>query len=900
MSSKSLNSAGVGPSLTYAKFTMAGWTGPKHVVFVPDSMTFDKAALEKVVDALKWTFPNLLIGSASSTMVPSELWTDKELSSKCLKKLRECGLQDEQVNDMMKECLVQKIKAIINAVLSAAEQTGSWSIHDGIPTTADILTQSCVRQGSLGTKLVNFFDARPSSTMAMCRPESWSMIKQLYDASKPISQEVVEGFVDPVVLESELLAAVKSFTDKTQWPGHFYKNGSTPLPIEKRAVISQWLMADADLFFLKIPGAGLPESIGPISPDPANCESNDWAIDFNLLGAYGLFVVGGRGSSAKDQILNSFVAGSPCVIVNLSGGVANSSAQLILAIKGLINRDEKLIRKLSGDDKKKEKARPGSYEDLSLNQIFSMVNAGLLLQHVDKKAGRMPGEKGMFTVAEVATVIDMAKARYKYFIETVKVVDPLKDSPEDCLERLSACFSSTYTGVLELGASAAQVDVVVEAWRMHRLFTAKAASLRSNATVLTYLCALASFIAIVISIFIEEMKECLDSDLHTMAICRLAGYLCAGSHATLAKYNKYMKWAIVFIPIVSALFSTVGSYFMFLENWAIIKLKCAQLVRDIYLFRAGIGPYSTEQPAPTEGGEEENVSPSAMKTMIRKKFVTQITEIFHSVMSTGLKDDTVTENQQPLTKEDLPDYVMASLYGDSRPRLSIFAMCCGCSGPSRNRGQRVAPGGALGPESTPLTAPGDLESNVTEEEFEGVDAEDDWVGDMDDFVSSITAEVYYDTRVAPLTAQYSKNTPLLSSQQQVGNMIIFLCGFIASMLGAFDHSSLIPIVVGFSSMLTVLMGYHHIRQELGASNVALTTLRRKQVEWAASSNVDRRTPMFKYDLVMTVEEQALAVTQAIVGSVAAGGSSSKEHKKGDKDEDKKEKKKDGKKKQVKQ
>eukprot|EP00747_Dinoflagellata_sp_TGD_P144092 gnl/TRDRNA2_/TRDRNA2_176458_c0_seq2.p1 gnl/TRDRNA2_/TRDRNA2_176458_c0~~gnl/TRDRNA2_/TRDRNA2_176458_c0_seq2.p1 ORF type:complete len:281 (-),score=57.10 gnl/TRDRNA2_/TRDRNA2_176458_c0_seq2:24-866(-) len=278
--------------------------------------------------------------------------------------------------------------------------------------------------------------------------------------------------------------------------------------------------------------------------------------------------------------------------------------------------------------------------------------------------------------------------------------------------------------------------------------------------------------------------------------------------------------------------------------------------------------------------------------MIRKKFVTQVTEIFSSVMSTGLKDDTVTEMNYPLMVYDLPEYAMSTLYGESRPSSSIFAMLFGCCAGRRTA---VTPADE---SQAPLT--GDLESNATIENEDGeevLDRDDLWVGDKDDFVSAITAEVYYDTRVAPLASLFSKNAPRLSSQQQFGNMIIFLCGFIASMLGAFDHSSFIPIVVGFSSMLTVLMGYHHIRQELGASNVALTTLRRKQVEWAASSNVDRRTPKFKTDLIMTVEDQALAVCQAIVGSVAAGASksSSEGDEKGDKEKDKKKDKKDGKK-----
>eukprot|EP00747_Dinoflagellata_sp_TGD_P149709 gnl/TRDRNA2_/TRDRNA2_177043_c2_seq10.p2 gnl/TRDRNA2_/TRDRNA2_177043_c2~~gnl/TRDRNA2_/TRDRNA2_177043_c2_seq10.p2 ORF type:complete len:116 (-),score=24.90 gnl/TRDRNA2_/TRDRNA2_177043_c2_seq10:342-689(-) len=113
------------------------------------------------------------------------------------------------------------------------------------------------------------------------------------------------------------------------------------------------------------------------------------------------------------------------------------------------------------------------------------------------------------------------------------------------------------------------------------------------------------------------------------------------------------------------------------------------------------------------------------------------------------------------------------------------------------------------------------------------------------------------------------------------------------MLGAYKHSSWIPVVVGFSSMFATLLAYHGVRPELTASNVALGTLKRVQVDWASSSNVDRRTPKFKRDLVTLIEDQALAVVMAVVGS-AAVTAKKEESEQGDGEKDKKNDKKNGK------
>ena len=54
----------------------------------------------------------------------------------------------------------------------------------------------------------------------------------------------------------------------------------------------------------------------------------------------------------------------------------------------------------------------------------------------------------------------MTKERPQVFTETIKVIDPMTDSPEEALEKLSACFSGTYTGVMQFTFAAACASII--------------------------------------------------------------------------------------------------------------------------------------------------------------------------------------------------------------------------------------------------------------------------------------------------------------------------------------------------------------------------------------------------------------------------------------------------------
>jgi len=159
------------------------------------------------------------------------------------------------------------------------------------------------------------------------------------------------------------------------------------------------------------------------------------------------------------------------------------------------------------------------------------------------------------------------------------------------------------------------------------------------------------------------------------------------------------------------------------------------------------------------------------------------------------------------------------------------------------------------------------------------------MGGMDDCISQLTAEMYYKCRVQKLLPMFQRDTPSLVFQQDASDITLFLCGFAASLLGAFHASSWIPVVLGFSAMLTMIMTYCGTREQVHATNRALAGITTIDVQWQALSNVDRRTPRFKAAIIGKTEALAFSVVQALAGSVAFAAGSDDERTENFKEED---------------
>ena len=67
------------------------------------------------------------------------------------------------------------------------------------------------------------------------------------------------------------------------------------------------------------------------------------------------------------------------------------------------------------------------------------------------------------------------------FQKTIVVVDLVKDSAEDVLSTVTACFASSACGVPELGIGNAESAVVYNAWKRHLVLYLNSASVKKEA-----------------------------------------------------------------------------------------------------------------------------------------------------------------------------------------------------------------------------------------------------------------------------------------------------------------------------------------------------------------------------------------------------------------------------------
>lgn len=817
------------PKLKYAKFELNGWHGTKQAIFVPEQMEMDKALLMQVLSCLNLPEPNLLLQPVASRIHPREFWTSKELQSPGMSRLREMGQEGDDKEQMMlnddqlKNVLLQKLDAIFAGVVAAVSQTDSWLILDQAANGSSVIINESLRDQTADCTVANFLSALPQEEgrqNGFIDPQFWQMLSTLYKKSKDLSKDAVEEFGNPIVFRSELLNKVRAFGLESEFSGFFNtaEKGQKGRPLEERAPPSLFMQADAKLFLIKVPANGIDADTHTKIDATTGSIMSHSGMPFECLGNFGSLFVGGRSGNVVKRMMSCFKAGEACVIVANTGGSCNSCACIVQAIASLINEDSKLYHDVAMLADKKHMPH-------NVEQRLANVSPLLLLNHVNKEAHQDQGEGGLFQVEHISFVLDLARSRPTYFLENVKVVDPLVDTPETCIERLSVCLSNTFVA-LEFGASTTHLDAVLEAWRNHRELTHTAQQMRRYATILTYLGALSSWLAIVTSLILSEIEDC--NFRPETIVCEIERTFQGNS--TVPRSNvAFVQSIIVFFPLFGGLVGAMTSVFAFQEKWADLHLRAAQLIREIYLFRAGLGLYDS-----SVTNEGENAAQASKR--VRQHFVSRVSNLYRSALHGKLQDDSF-DCPGHMQKEEMADYILTELYGYR-------------SDPNFRKPQ----------QDTDYVRMEDMEVKSPDE-----------LKALDDFVSPISAEVYYQTRLLPLHMKYKKSAPALARQHKRNNLILVILSFSASMLGAFKYSAWIPTVVGLSSMLVFLNQFHGARAQLLVTNAARGTLRDMEIQWVSSSRMERRTLSTKRNLVMTVESQELAVAQAIAGSVTKSG-----------------------------
>jgi len=320
--------------------------------------------------------------------------------------------------------------------------------------------------------------------------------------------------------------------------------------------------------------------------------------------------------------------------------------------------------------------------------------------------------------------------------------------------------------------------------------------------------------------------------------------------------HQFLRRTLAALPVASGLITGVITTFQHKEKWAQAKWSSAEIVKQIFLFRTEVGPYNSQSIEERRRAGAITMSAGQRKKEARDHLRHQINRLHAKVMP-ALKDQQRVAPVPPV--HELPAKVLRSLYG--RSQVESGACCC----PGRNK--RTSQNKHV--ESEPVDGRVPLLHAATSKSLQGLGistTEDDYTDKDDDYLSQMSAEMYFDSRVLPLMAKLGRESPRLSCRYNWLTVALLLCSFTASILGAFHHSKWIPVALGVAAMLTAIMYLHAANTRLAATNAALAGLRSLEMQFRSSSSMLRRTPAFKQALILRTEQLELGATMAWVGT----------------------------------
>lgn len=787
--------------LYYAKATFVGFPGTKEIVFIPDDIKWTQKAVDQMLSALGMKRPNLLLHMNESGCPRLKVLNEEEVQIPAVDSLLEPDAEVDDRSLTLRKILDNKIKDIAAAIIAALDQTKSCPVFASWGGPMAQMTEEINNTIGVSTKIISRFHLSseyiPKDGKAM---KCWF---EIFDIAVPLS-EVAVAAAQPLSVDYTWLSESLTREALEAWKGMDFasddKGNSLP-PSETHPAWTSW--AGADLYFVSY----RPTDGGGIDIYNGN---GSMQLNMNIIAPTGQLLMGGRCKRAyTETVLSCFEGGIPLVLMRNAGGCAGIWAEIVCGIVDVINN-------APGWQEKFAKSGASVGRAASAPTRLLAVSASKLLNHalVTAKPGNKPVE-----LPDVQQALFVAHNRHELFLETVRVLDPLTHTPEQALEILSACFSSTYVGVQELGATSAQKDVIVLAWSMHKKMEAKAATLRRWDLTLAYLGAILAWVATVSASSLDVGRAC-DSDAGTgqYRFCSILGKTSA---------QKLLEFLTIVLPAGGALIVTMAARFQFRNKWGQVKMAAANIVQHIYLFRGGVDMYSIAK----QGSDDEEISQNLAAKMARSKFVSNISAMQSKILSLDSMD---LDANAKVSESDIPKHLLSSLYGlkiDSGTPAKGFAVA---------EAERLLEESDASPSSN-----------------------------GDDGVSAINAETYHKQRILRLLEAYEVMMPSLTFKTDALRLLIFLLGFIASMLGATHNSSWIPTVVGLTSMLEVLTVCHNMATRQGAMSSAIAVCNTMNLQWSGLTNMDRRTAKFKEFLMVQTEQLALSVVAAWVGQAAS-------------------------------
>lgn len=123
----------------------------------------------------------------------------------------------------------------------------------------------------------------------------------------------------------------------------------------------------------------------------------------------------------------------------------------------------------------------------------------------------------------------------------------------------------------------------------------------------------------------------------------------------------------------------------------------------------------------------------------------------------------------------------------------------------------------------------------------------------DDGISTLTADEYMRVRVIPLLASFSSKTPGMSLATNTVTSIVIALSVLSSVFSTFNLTLFIPLLMAFSSAISVWMSYKQVDLRLMQTHGLTNALNQLIVWWDSLSMIEKRVPANKEYLVLTTE-----------------------------------------------
>jgi len=711
----------------------------------------------------------------------------------------------KELEDFVDSVFQQRAISLTASIASAAQSLNAWVLTSPGTTTFETLLQLGPKM-STDAEIVKAVAVHMQDRAYMECPRSKDLLSQLFQRSEPMSSTAVDDFA-PLELPGDLWDPAQNGAN-AEFRRHGFRRWSFSHAGEAAArghPAVSWPWPCGDIFFLFYREEE--NSFGTQADWNFQTERyhDAAAIPFQpeMLAPPAYVVIGGGGATKK-RLLQVMQVVRPTVILDNTPGVAKQMSLLLSLLKQVLRADLGECRPL---------LRDGAWSDLparpSAADLLKALSPSKILQKVVSRydCTRMPLD-ARITLSDVVYILDLVRSRPMVFKESLCVLDPLHDSPEDSTHVLASALGSSHVGsTMEVNRDARLTSsLVLRVWDVHRrLFKAKARLGRSTAymqvaiAVCTLLAVSFSVVAVHLRLERSRLEEAI---LASGSLPSDAGPLSGG-----ALYA--VRLPMLLLPIGVGMVTVLQAHLRLAHKWARTQQAMAVVASEVFTFLGGVGRYSADA--------ETN----------RDILSGLLEDVTYEMSTLGITTGTVGgADAVSLESEALQQHIEESIYG-LQPRGWIC----------RKFQQAISFVGLSG---------GDPRREHCSKHF-------------GDFFSMLTAEMYIDVRVTPLLDYLRERTKEIQRIHTGISIAICVILFVTAGLAMCDITSAVPVCITLIVCLAAAQKHAAPLDLCQANQAAIEELTRLELRWHSLSIREQREWQTRSTLISRTEKVMLAV-----------------------------------------